>query len=100
MLDEERRHLPGECWCDINHHCCHLNQNADDPSSEEICCWCGAILPIIKIRQLENHGPHAWWIYIPKKVNPEDDVCLGKTDPPVRVLPPDAHDQRRLAKVS
>ena len=77
------RHLPGDCpVCDRFHHCCHLDQNVEDPGTQEICCHCGETLPVLRL-PVENHGPWAWWLYTPQKVAPEDDNCPGAMTPPV-----------------
>ena len=71
------KHTPGECWCGLFHHCCHLNREADRPYEEEVCCWCGEVLPILHIRPVEDHGPHAPWLYNPQHISPEQDICPG-----------------------
>lgn len=74
------RHISGDCECGLYHHCCHLNRLAEKPYEEEVCCWCGQTFPVLHIRPVEDHGPHAPWLYIPQHVLPEDDICHGLID--------------------
>jgi len=81
----ERPHTPitegddGRCWCDVKHHCCHILPGSG--GSAELCCICGDILEIEKLKN-ERHGPWAYWLYEPKKVPPFRDVCPGYKTPP------------------
>ncbi len=82
MLDVKiKRHTPGECFCGIYHHCCHVNQNIEDIGSEEICCHCGMTMPVLKL-PVEEHGPWVWWIWKNQTVAPENDICPGSRIPP------------------
>jgi len=78
-MTQERPHRPGGCWCELSHHCHHIIPGAD--GTQEVCCWCGDISPIIKL-PTENHGPWAFWLYSPQKVNPAKDICPGFHSPP------------------
>ena len=83
-MTEARRHTPitegeGACWCGVQHHCCHIVPGSE--GTEEVCCMCGDVLPILKL-PIEEHGPWAYWLYVPQKVTPSNDVCAGFKPPP------------------
>jgi hypothetical protein len=73
----DQAHIAGVCWCDRFHHCSHLNRLKEDPYRWEICCWCGQEMAILHTRPVEDHGPHAPWLYLAQHIAPEDDLCPG-----------------------
>lgn len=81
QYEKRGQHIPGDCWCERFHHCCHVDQSIEDVGYQEICCHCGETMPIHHL-PVENHGPWAWWLYTPQEVAPEDDNCTGAKEPP------------------